>query len=322
MQPIKPEAKLSLHFRRSCRSSTRNNCCLLLLLFLVVRNDCGDDFVFVLSPVVSAARETICQNKILQRRLYFSGGADDMPSKQDNANTEGTNKRSRSRSPLSAAFLMNEAAKEEASATKDDTISDDDSSNEETKEARSKLVGGAFVKDRQASSAAGPLYKSAVAPMAARLLTDPSTENSDQVDNLDERSDGNATDLARLWWVNVWTQQLSEAPEAETIDGGNSTSHFDESSGEEESQNEETSEDIEGDEDMMKPTEDTLPQRDETSAVEAEEHVEPHHNDTAQSELHESPIIEDKIKEGDDSSPVRIETRESQDVFVSSGLVR
>jgi hypothetical protein len=295
-----------------------------------VRNDCGDDFVFVLSPVVSAARETLCQNKILQRKLYFRGGADDVPSKQDNeqdneqdnANTEGTKKRARSKSFLSAAFLMNEVAKEEASATKDDKISDDDSSDEEKIEARSKLVGGAFVKDGQASSAAEPLYKSDVSPMAARLLTDPSMENSEQVDNSDESSDGSASDLARLWWVNVWTQQLSEAPEAETIDDGNATSHFDESSGEEESQNEETFEDIEGDEDMMKPTEDTLPQHDETSAVEAEEHVEPHHNDTAQSELHESPIIEDKVKEVDDSSPLRIETTKSQDIFVSSGLVR
>lgn len=322
MKQTKSETRLQILLTRSCRPSSKICCCLVVLLFFVTNNAIANNFV-IISPVLSAARES--QKKLfLHRRLYFSGGADDVPAEQDNANLEDTNsKRPMPRSRLSAPFLMNEAAKEEASVSMDDSVSEDDLSEEEEGETRSKLVGGALVNEIQTHDSVHPTYKSVGAPMAARLLADEYTEGIDEVSTSEKRLEKNATDLAKLWWVNVWTQQLSEAP-TDDMASTNLTSLVDDSSEETESQNDEVTEDsFETDTVVMKAANEISPSYNETPLGEDEDQADTNIRDASEPELDESsPIIQDQLKDADDLSPVQVETSQYEEVFVSSGMVR
>ena len=97
-----------------------------------------------------------------------------------------TEKKKRRRSALSAAFQMNELAKEEASSVDEEIlqldtkyIEDDDDHETTTNQTneREKLIGGAMVKSepKKTNVDTDSLYKDTVSPMAARLISEPSS---------------------------------------------------------------------------------------------------------------------------------------------------
>jgi hypothetical protein len=172
--------------------------CLALLIFLVVN---GPSFF------ISATSQIIYLRSLSQRRLDLFGGSDqqqDSEISDDRKNGEKKKKKRVSRSSLYAPFLMNEAAKEEASVTeREDTEQESEDETQSETISQQVLTGGAIKQTKPAPL----LYESSVAPMAERLITD--IGESDESGSVQEASAQNATDLAKLWWVNVWTQQLS-----------------------------------------------------------------------------------------------------------------
>jgi hypothetical protein len=112
-------------------------------------------------------------------------------------------------SVLSSPFRMNEAVKEQASSSGMATTASSTSS------SSSVLYGGAIVKTNPEKVPHKPLDTSRVAPFSSRLITETLEETTEETE---EPSQKQMTDVAKLWWVNVWTQQLEEAVEDEDDD--------------------------------------------------------------------------------------------------------
>eukprot|EP00980_Cylindrotheca_fusiformis_P030984 scaffold25694_cov127-Cylindrotheca_fusiformis.AAC.15 len=323
MQAIERKASLRCLSRRYCRISIRNSFCFTAFFLFLAEDIFANDFEFP-SPAVSATREAELQKLFSDRRLAFSGGADGIPTEEENSDDVAL--KPRSKSLLSAPFLMNEAAKEKASAIVDETIPDTDSNKEEI-EKQPNLVGGALVNDMQ-TTAVTPVYKDTVAPMTARLLTDLRADDSDEAHAIDERQHGSSSDLAKLWWVNVRAQQLSDSPENDTGATTRDESSDDEDSqvdgesqAEEESQTEEETEaTIESETAAIKAAQDPSPLHVETHPETDEENLVLGTNETIQAELDDSIIIKAQAKDVGKSDPVDMETSQPSGDFVSSGL--
>jgi hypothetical protein len=192
----------------------------------------------VLVPGVLASSESF------PRRFPFRGGessrADDIEqfvadqdenattAKEEKSEVLVENSTSSKGVSLSAPFRMNAVVQEEAACVEEGATSTSGENESETKQiTRGVLVGGAatMVKDKPVSSSRlGPLDISRASPLSSRLIEEePSEAIQDRATgDTTAAAPNNITDVAKLWWVNVWTQQLADLdnPE-ERIDDDN-----------------------------------------------------------------------------------------------------
>ena len=246
--------------------------------------------------------------------ILLRGGDEDDVDVKTKANDEGKGKKQ----PLLAApFRMNDLVKEEALIVDQPiTTTDDDESSEEEDHATSKapglLVGGALVKTEPAKDSMGT---SDVAPMSSRqLLEDPETAN--QKDNATpvSSSRNDVTDVAKLWWVNVWTQQLSDLEE-ESKPTRNATDLEENEFTEDQGVDTEESEGQSFEENVEEIS--SVDPRDEKIGDEFFSEVE----DSVDVEVEDSAKIFDETESPVDKSKAPVEPEIAVNPFVSSGLV-
>jgi hypothetical protein len=130
---------------------------------------------------------------------------------------------------LSAPFRMNEVVQEEASNQQadDDNDNDDNYDNDnyddadethndqDTKAARGILTGGAAAlvtttPSNRKQQIIAPLDTNRVAPLSSSESDEAIIDNEKTEQKEPTTSPRNMTDVAKLWWVNVWTHQLSD----------------------------------------------------------------------------------------------------------------
>mmetsp|Transcript_23466 Transcript_23466/g.57685 ORF Transcript_23466/g.57685 Transcript_23466/m.57685 type:complete len:522 (+) Transcript_23466:94-1659(+) len=202
-----------------------------LLASMDTRCDFGAMFPFVSAGEVSSAS----QPKGAHDFKLNSDLAPDIPSDEDMpSDAEDTDNKSQRRlsfSELNGPFLMNQVAKEKA-ATSQENIEDD-------LESLSSLdvedVPPRKAKIRHRPKAATSLQNATVSPMRERLLTDETNNTANETDCLSTDSETRRQEFAKLWWVNLWIQQMP-SNEKDDLDNSEPISNLGENTREEQTE--------------------------------------------------------------------------------------
>lgn len=160
---------------------------------------------FVSALEVSSPSQTNRASDFKLNSEHALGAPSDEDTPLDPEDTDIKIRRRLSLSELNGPFLMNQVAKEKA-ATSQENIEDDLESLSSVKVADVPRSRAQIRHQPKATTTI--VQNTTVSPMCKRLLTDESKKTTNETEFLSTNSEGNRQEFAKLWWVNLWIQQM------------------------------------------------------------------------------------------------------------------